>query len=287
MASRANTRKQNDIAKELDAAYKEWREANDKIRGHLGASVLGHKCVRAVYYSFRWAWLTSHKGRMLRLFDRGHDEEHRIKKWLRIAGHEVVDRHPETGKQFQFHDHDGHMSGSCDGFVSPEGRLPLPKDNGWGLLEDKTHSDKSFSDLLKKGLAMSKISHYVQTHVYMRYFRVSWALYIPVNKNDDDIEPLVLQYKPEVGDYYSGLAKDIIYAPGPPPRVSSDPSWWVCKMCDYHDVCHHGKDPHRNCRTCQFSQPVQDGQWSCNKYGANIPTLEAQRKGCDLWDPIR
>lgn len=283
MASRANTRKQNEIAKELDAAYKEHRDANDKLRGHLGASILGNKCVRAVWYSFRWAWITSHKGRMLRLFDRGHDEENRVKLWLRIAGHEVVDRDPDTGKQFKFVDHNGHFSGSNDGFVNPHGRLPLPKDMGWGNLEDKTFNDKSFGVLLNKGIVEAKIEHYVQLHTYMKYFKTQWTLYFPVNKNDDDIEPQVLFYKPEVADYYSQRAKQVIDAHVPPDRISENSSWWLCKLCNFHDICHHNKEPKRTCRMCAYGSPVEDGQWRCGRYGKIIPTLENQLAGCDRW----
>jgi hypothetical protein len=286
VASRANTRKQNDIAKELDAAYAEWHAANDKIRGHLGASVIGHKCARHAWYAFRWAWLTQHKGRMLRLFDRGHDEEHRIRKWLEIAGHTVVDRHPETGAQFKFHDHGGHFSGSCDGYVSAEGRLPVPKDRGWGTLEDKTHSDKSFSTLLDKGVLQSKLLHYVQSQLYMKYFKTLWTLYFPVNKNDDDIEPQIIWHKPEVADYHSDIARRVIASPTPPPRISENSSWWVCKMCDYRDICHHDKEPKRTCRMCEYSSPVEDGQWHCGLYGQIIPSKEHQMKGCEKWQPI-
>lgn len=283
MASRANTRQQNEIAKELDAAYEEWHAANEDIRGHLGASVIGHKCLRHAWYAFRWAWLTKHKGRLLRLFSRGHDEEPRIKKWLEIAGHTVVDRHPETGKQFKFTDHNGHFSGSNDGFVSPEGRLPLPKDKGWGNLEDKTHSDSSFGQLVEKGIVSSKLVHYVQAQVYMKYFRTQWTLYFPVNKNDDDIEPQIIWYKPEVADYHSDNAKQVIEANAPPPRVSENSSWWICKMCDYHEICHHDKEPKRTCRMCAYASPVEDGQWRCGMYGQIIPSREHQLAGCDRW----
>lgn len=279
-------RKQNDIARELDAAYAEWHAEQEKQRGHLGASVIGHECKRHIWYSFRWAWLEKHKGRMLRLFSRGHEEEHRIKKWLEIAGHTVVDVDPDTGKQFKFTDHAGHFSGSNDGFVSPDGRLPLPKDKGWGNLEDKTHSEKSFASLLKKGIVQSKIRHYVQSQIYMKYFRTQWTLYFPVNKNNDDIEPLVLFYKPEVAQYHSDLARDIICATTPPPRITENSSWWVCKLCAYHDICHHDKEPKRTCRMCKHSAIENDGKWRCDLYGQIIPSREYELAGCARWDQV-
>ncbi len=60
-------------------------------RTHLGASEIGGKCARQAWYSFRWFGGKDFEGRMLRLFQRGHDEEHRIIRWLRAAGCEVQD----------------------------------------------------------------------------------------------------------------------------------------------------------------------------------------------------
>jgi hypothetical protein len=63
----------------------------DKKRGHLGASQIGHRCARNVWYSFRWAYRGQFTGRMMRLFDRGNKEEARCVRWLRAAGYEVRD----------------------------------------------------------------------------------------------------------------------------------------------------------------------------------------------------
>jgi len=60
-------------------------------RGHLGASAIGGKCARKIWYQFRWYKEEAFSGRLLRLFNRGHEEEFRIVRWLRAMGLEVRD----------------------------------------------------------------------------------------------------------------------------------------------------------------------------------------------------
>jgi hypothetical protein len=63
----------------------------DKPRGHLGASQVGARCARQVWLQFRWAGEEKVGGRMRRLWDRGHEEEHRVVRWLRAMDIEVRD----------------------------------------------------------------------------------------------------------------------------------------------------------------------------------------------------
>lgn len=78
---------------------------DDGHRKHLGASVIGDKCMRKLWYGFRWvrhAEYTNHKtgedkkGQMLRLFNRGHKEEFRLVEWLRGMGFTVEEFDPES-----------------------------------------------------------------------------------------------------------------------------------------------------------------------------------------------
>src|SRR5688500_9417011 len=87
-----------EIAQRIDLVYAEHNQ--EVFRRHLGASVIGEECPRAIWYDFRWFWLKRHTGRLLRLFLRGHDEEPRIIEWLRRIGAIVQERDPQTGKQW-------------------------------------------------------------------------------------------------------------------------------------------------------------------------------------------
>lgn len=81
-------------------------DSDNTPRSHLGASVLGVDCDRERWYTYRWATKRDFEGRMLRLFDRGHKEEHRFVTWLRLIGCEVrqyaqrLMYHPESDAYF-------------------------------------------------------------------------------------------------------------------------------------------------------------------------------------------
>ena len=76
----------------------DWR------RDHLGASILGHKCDRYLWLSFRWAQPKKLDGRTLRLLERGKREESWLIDDLRQIGVQVWDRDTDsghTGQQFR------------------------------------------------------------------------------------------------------------------------------------------------------------------------------------------
>lgn len=65
-------------------------------RSHLGASMIGRKCLREVWYGYRWSWRVMFEGRVLRLFNRGHEEEPRFVRWLERVGATVETIDPES-----------------------------------------------------------------------------------------------------------------------------------------------------------------------------------------------
>ena len=110
----------------LDAIYAAYvAEANDGFRDHLGASIIGKECTRALWYDFRWVTRRTVSGRMLRLFDTGWREEDRLVRDLRRIGATVLDTDPETGRQWQVTALGGHFGGSLDAVAI--GLLEAPK----------------------------------------------------------------------------------------------------------------------------------------------------------------
>ena len=71
-------------------------------RAHLGASLIGTPCERAIWYSFRWASRARHTGRLLRLFETGNLAEARFVADLRRIGVTVLDLDPATGRHRGF-----------------------------------------------------------------------------------------------------------------------------------------------------------------------------------------
>lgn len=277
----------NTIGENLRLAIDRFQYENeqDEPRTHLGASVIGSECPRYVWYSFRWFVLEKHIARMLRLFKRGHGEENKFIELLGKVGAVVEAVDPATGKQWLFSDLGGHFGGSCDGKVSNLDAFGLP---GVGLFESKTHGEKSFAVLTKKGLLSAKPSHYVQMQLYMGYFGLPWGLYCAVNKNTDETHFEVIPYRDEIARMYSDRAAEIINVKTPPKRISEKSTFFVCKMCPAHEICHHRADhtPPKNCRTCLNSVAnTATGEWDCLIHGPGIPK-SFQMKGCDQWTPL-
>ncbi len=268
----------------IDAAFAQ-QENEDGKRTHLGASVVGRKCLREVWLSWRWAGAegTKDDGRMLRLFDRGDKEEERFAGYLRSVG-ATVWTHDANGKQFRISAYGGHLGGSLDGVATnipgfPHGPAETPV-----VTEFKTHNDKSFKELLKKGVQASKPQHYNQAQLYMWGYGISWCLYMGVNKNDDSLYLRYFPYDAQIAHYLLARAKTVIFGAGAPPRITSDPTWFECRFCDFRRVCWKEKPLDQNCRTCRFAAPLEDGTWACAK-GEPAITLHP-KQGCDKYEPI-
>ena len=75
------------IAKDIDEyCVKTYDKGH---RNHLGASLIGDKCSRKLWYIFRWCFREKTDGRKQRLFNRGHREEDRFIEWLEGIGAKV------------------------------------------------------------------------------------------------------------------------------------------------------------------------------------------------------
>lgn len=256
-----------------DAAY-QLHAQDEGMRRHLGASVIGQKCLRAIWFGFRWADGEQFDGRMLRLFNRGQKEEPAFAELLRLTG-ATVWTHDANGDQFRVSALGGHFGGSMDGVARGLPYLPadLPV-----LLEMKTHNDKSFKGLLKDGLRGAKPQHFNQAQVYMKLANLTHCLYCAVNKNDDSLFFHLFEVDTSVGHHLLARAESVIYGSGLPPRISETPSWFECRFCSMSGVCFKQKLPRLNCRTCRFSKPERDGTWSCE--GNQPEVKDSPKSGC-------
>lgn len=271
------------VADAVDAAIL----ANNKggHRPHLGASLIGDSCARRLWYTFRWADLQEHDARILRLFNRGHREEQQLVNWLRMAGVEVLDHDVSTGRQHKVSAVGDHFGGSLDAVA--HGVHDAPKT--WHVVEFKTHSQNSFAALFTNGVKQSKPQHWAQMMVYMHLTGIDRALYVAVNKNDDDLYFERVKLDKDEGERLLATAKRIIQADSPPERIGNGPAYYECKMCRFREVCYEMRAPMVNCRTCMNSTPVvvenmpttssEGGIWKCEKWKDQI-ALEYQEMGC-------
>lgn len=311
--------------KALDAAC--IKELAEERRTHLGASVIGVQCAREVWYGFRWAAQEELDGRRKRLLNRGHEEEHRVARWLRAMGCELrqyaqrLVYHPESDS-YVFYDWDeefpgechdahedriahliaearglevrqwgfkeGHFGGSSDGKIYGVHKwYPELEGLGFGTWECKTVGLKYMSGLKAKGVQVEKYEHYVQAQTYMHRLGAKWCLYTAACKDNDEIYHEVLHYWSEVAEAYGSRAEQLVEARTAPPKVSKDPSWFACKFCDFKRICHHNEQPDKNCRSCVFAIAAPDGTWQCGMNGNATIPGHFIPKGCNSWEPIK
>lgn len=176
----------------------------------------------------------------------------------------------------------GHSGGSLDG----KGYLP----EKYGLTEEilfefKTHSEKSFKDLKSKRMKMSKPVHYAQCCAYGYIMKLNYVCYVSVNKNDDGLHLELLPLNHKTGEILVMKADRIIMSQEPPPRLHENPTFWLCKACNYFPICHAKGEIDRNCRSCKHAEPAKDKLWVCNKH-QQILTDEIIEKEYACWESI-
>lgn len=253
------------------------RRNPDKHRHHLGGSIIGKRCERALFYHFRWAKKPSFRARMKDLFQRGHDEEPRIVSKLRDAGVAVSEYADEREKkQYRVFAVDSHFGGSLDGVVW---FVPDMPDDERLLLEMKTYNEKQFKKLKANGVHITKPQHVDQMTVYMHLFGLKHALYYAVCKNDDDKYIEIIEADELRAKALLEKAERVIRAQTPPQRIYEDSTQFECQYCDYKGICHSNEIPEPNCRTCAHAKPAPVGEWQCFRHGAMIPKNELV-KGC-------
>lgn len=256
---------------------KHYENNAEPPRPHMGCSLLGDPCERWLWLSFRWAVVPSFTGRMLRLFQRGKDEEEKIISNLRAIGcHVTTTNKNRTQIRVDF---GKHVSGSLDGII--ESGIPeAPKARH--VFEAKTHSLKSFKDLEKNGVEKSKPEHFIQMQAYMHGTSIERALYYAVCKDNDHIYTERVHYNKEAAEKAIERGQRLALTERMPPPISTDSTWYQCKLCSGYEFCHDFQLTKQvNCRTCAHSTPKENSTWRCELCDSDDIPVEFQRTGCE------
>lgn len=262
------------------AAY----EADQKTRRPrtLRPGNIGDQCSRSIWYNYHWCdQLEAFSGRMLRLFETGHQQEGRLLADLRRVGAQVVSRDPDgLTDQISLVTLDGQSKGFLDGVTKDI----LYASAEWVLTECKTHNKKSFAKLASDGVEVAKPEHYAQMQWYMRGHDLTEALYQAVCKDDDDLYFEFVPYNKVYADRLYIKAEQIVWGATIPAKIHKSPEFFVCRFCKATDVCHKGKLPPRNCRTCIEGEPAKSAGteaavWRCKLHGHDL-SFDDQLAGC-------
>jgi len=249
----------------------------------ISPSSLGEECAAQTWYRWRWANApTKSDGRMARYNSRGEDNETDIIDYLRGTGWTIFDTN-EKNEQFSISDFGGHLYGKLDSI----GNHPVYTNGINILIEYKYINYKRFAALTKEALQLSDFKYYCQVVLYMDYFNLPATLFMPANRNDEDIKPSIIPADPVQAKVLKEKAYAIMTAKQRPARIAENPSFYKCKFCESVDNCHYNKPLLKSCRSCVNCIPVDGGKFHCNKWNAIIPSKEAILAGCDEWTPVK
>lgn len=264
------------IAQAIDHEYAQ--KNNSGHRSHIGISQIGKECDRAVWYMFNKCKTIVHEGRMLRLFQFGHDAEQEFAKLLQSVGFRVYTENPQTGEQWHVQDPENFFfSGSLDTVaVSPDDiEFHGVEKNTPYIIDYKTVSQTSFNQFVKHGLFKWRIEYYAQLQCYMGFSDqlgkkpVRKAMIFVFNKNNHEIHTECVDFNPDYFEAMREKAKLIVQSEKPPMRISDDPDNFKCRFCDYKDICHDGFMSEPSCRNCGFCRKHLVHGEKCDK-GFNL-----------------
>jgi len=226
----------------IDAALTAERKAQPP-RDYLGASRIGEPCARRLVYEFTHTPPDDGRdldGAALRIFEAGHRFESLSIRWLRAAGFDLRTERRDGG-QFGFSAAGGRLRGHIDGAIAggPDVGIVWP-----ALWEHKALNAKSWNDLVKHGLAVSKPIYFAQVQLYMAYMELAVALFTAINKDTQALYHEVVAFDPAEAQALSDKAVEIIRAAEAGellPRIASTSDFYLCRLCPYQQRCWEGR----------------------------------------------
>ena len=102
------------------------------------------------------------------------------------------------------------------------------------LFEHKALNAKSWTDLVKRGVELSKPIYYAQLQIYMAYMELGTALFTALNKDTQALHHEVVAFDAGAAQALSDKAVDIIRAAEAgelPPRIAASPDFYLCRWC--------------------------------------------------------
>jgi hypothetical protein len=195
--------------------------------------------------------------------------------------------------QFTISDCNGHFGGSMDGKVwLPAEYLDFLQNkmkeeiNNPVILEGKTKATGAgFFKLKENGVVLENDQHFTQQSTYGYKTEITHAIYMCANKNDDDLHAELIKLNPTLGKQSVLKADKIINDRQPPEKLSLQSTFFKCKNCAARFVCHENAIPEKNCRSCIYSNPVENAEWYCDFWKSKIPKKNII-EGCGEWSQL-
>lgn len=222
------------INEAIDAAVCE-KANREPAREYLGASSIGHECLRKV----QWDWRRPKRptqSRTHRVFWRGHTFEKYVAEQFVISGFDLRRGEPESG----FIQADGRFRGHCDGIFRGG---PAIEGIGYPCLwEMKALGEKSWNQIEKHGLKKPKPEYFAQVQLYMAYLGLTEhpAIFTALNVENGELLHLTIPFDPSEAQSASDRAVLVLRADAAGetlPRITDDQDDFRCRFCSHRGEC--------------------------------------------------
>jgi hypothetical protein len=205
----------------------------EATRGYLGASAVGHPCMRKV--QFDWLCDPVHPLRLRDIFDRGHFFEAQSRAHFEQARFRFAEK-----DRLEFTALDGWLRGHADGIFLDGPRLP-----GVGypcLWEHKAVNAKGWRGLERDGLEKQYAAYLAQIGLYQHHLAVDRhpAIMTVVNADTCERVHLLVPYDVERTEAWISRAQTIINATRAGellPRLTDNPDDFRCRLCGHRERC--------------------------------------------------
>ena len=208
-------------------------------RDYLGASRIGEPCARKLVSEITRTPKDDGRefaGRTLRIFDVGHQLEDLCIGWLRGAGFDVRTRNC-AGEQFGFSIAGGRIRGHIDGAIvdGPDIGIRWP-----ALWEHKALGQKSWSDVVIRGVRAARPVYFAQVQLYMAYMQLLVALFTATNRDSLALYHEIVPFDAAEAQALSDKAVAAIRAAEAgelPSRIAAASDFYICRCCPYARRC--------------------------------------------------
>jgi hypothetical protein len=203
----------------------------DSPRRYIGASGIGKKCNRAIWYSYMGAASEAPPPSLKTSFDIGKRLEGLLLDYMEQAGLHIV--HPSIENDFLLLQDDTYplFQGHADAFLMLPDESPV-------VVEIKTAKCSSFKQFQNKGLRGWQETYYAQLQSYMGMSGYKRGVLLAVNKDTSELHHEWVKYD---DIYYHELktkARAIMLCEEPPEKINRSPLYFLCNTCSFKRVCH-------------------------------------------------
>lgn len=220
----------------------EREAAAEPRRRYLGASSLGDKCERKLWYQYNGYPAAPRRANLIYAAQDGHRSEAVVADRLRkVPGVELWTL-DDQGNQYGFTDFDRRFAGHIDGMI--RGILQAPKTlHVW---ENKALNEKRFKEFRKaldtsgekQCLVNFDFKWYTQAQIYMGYFDATRHYLTACYAGAREMLSCRTEFDRAFFDASRAKALRIIEAKEPPVRLSDRPEFFECRWCEFRGVCH-------------------------------------------------